>query len=101
MPINEPEQRARYYLHMLYWALVEVRLAGWDGKGDRCASIADAFHNLPALVERLMAGEDAREEEESFARSLAAEAESGGWSSELKAWEHYATERVVGRSAKE
>lgn len=101
MPITEPALRARYYLHMLYWALVEVRLAGWDGKGDRCASIADAFHNLPALIDALQEGADTREAEERFLRELAREAQENGWSDELMAWERYARDRIQPGGAKE
>ncbi len=32
---------------MLYRALLEIRIAGWDGRAEQVADLADAFHNLP------------------------------------------------------
>ena len=32
---------------MLYMALLEIRAAGWDGRAQQAADLADAFHNLP------------------------------------------------------
>lgn len=92
MQLEDPKARAEFYLRLLYWALLEVRLAGWDGKAERCASIADAFHNLPGLVAALVEGRDVTEEEEALVRALAREAASAGWSDELQAWQRYAAE---------
>jgi len=32
---------------MLFMALLEMRAAGWAGKAQQAADLADAFHNLP------------------------------------------------------
>ena len=69
-----------------------VRLAGWDGNAERCASIADAFHNLPSLVAALSEGRDMAEDDAALIRALTAEAEASGWSDELQAWQRYAVQ---------
>jgi hypothetical protein len=35
---------------MIHRALLEVRVLGWDGKTEQTADLADAFHNLPAML---------------------------------------------------
>jgi hypothetical protein len=35
---------------MIYRALLEIRILGWLGKGQQAADLADAFHNLPAML---------------------------------------------------
>ena len=40
------EQR-RKLCQMLFMALLEMRAAGWAGKAQQAADLADAFHNLP------------------------------------------------------
>lgn len=94
MEPEDREARAEFYLQLLYWAFLEIRLAGWDGKSERCASIADAFHNLPALIAALGEDRDVAQEEASFLAALTAEAESGGWGNELQAWQRYALEKI-------
>ncbi len=47
-PLTEAERRE--LSRMLYMALLEIRLSGWDGDADKAADIADAFHNIPPLL---------------------------------------------------
>jgi hypothetical protein len=35
---------------MLFDALIEIRLFGWEGKAEEAANLADSFHNLPAYL---------------------------------------------------
>ena len=35
---------------MLFYALIEIRGLGNNGKGEQAAELADAFHNLPAYL---------------------------------------------------
>ena len=46
--MSEPtaEQQARL-TRLLYLALLELRILGWEGKAEQVAQLADAFHNLP------------------------------------------------------
>jgi len=41
------DEQKRKLCHMLYMALLEIRAAGWDGRAQQAADLADAFHNLP------------------------------------------------------
>ena len=47
-PLNE-EQR-RLLGKVLYRALLEMRILGWEGKANQSADLADAFHNLPLQI---------------------------------------------------
>ena len=43
-----PTERQRQRLcKMLYRALLEMRILGWQNKPEQAADLADAFHNLP------------------------------------------------------
>jgi hypothetical protein len=44
LPTDEQKKKL---CHMLYMALLEIRTAGWDGRAQQAADLADAFHNLP------------------------------------------------------
>ena len=44
------ERQRRKLCEMLYRALLEIRALGWDGKAEQIADLADAFHNLPAML---------------------------------------------------
>ena len=35
---------------LLFNALLEIRLLGWNGEAQQAADLADAFHNLPAYL---------------------------------------------------
>lgn len=35
---------------MIYRAFLEIRLLGWEEKAEQAASLADAFHNVPAMM---------------------------------------------------
>lgn len=35
---------------MLFNALIEIRILGWQGKAEQAADLADAFHNLPIYI---------------------------------------------------
>jgi hypothetical protein len=41
------DAQRRSLCDMLYYALLEMRLLGWEGKSAQAADLADAFHNLP------------------------------------------------------
>ena len=41
------DEQKRKLCRMLYLALLEIRAAGWEGKAQQAADLADAFHNLP------------------------------------------------------
>ena len=49
LPDSKPltEDQRRKLCHMLYMALLEMRAAGWAGKAQQAADLADALHNLP------------------------------------------------------
>ena len=91
MPTETAAARAQFYLRLLYWALLEIRLSGWDEKGERCASIADAFHHLPEIIAALVQEQGVADQEEAFLRDLTRQAELDGWGQELQAWQHYAS----------
>ena len=93
--LEDPTQRAAYYSKLLYWAFLEIRLAGWDGKSERCASVADALHTLPNIITGLVCGVDVRGEERYFFEGLRKAAEADGWVDDLNAWERWALENVL------
>lgn len=35
---------------MIYRALLDIRILGWDGKASQAAALADAFHNVPSMM---------------------------------------------------
>jgi hypothetical protein len=46
-----PTEKQRQQLcKMRYWALLEMRVLGWEGKAEQSADLADAFHNLPVYL---------------------------------------------------
>lgn len=40
----------QHLCELLYYALLEIRLLGWEKKAEQAADLADAFHNLPSLL---------------------------------------------------
>ena len=49
--VKMPTERQRKQLcEMLYHALLEIRILGWEGKAQQSADLADAFHNLPTML---------------------------------------------------
>jgi hypothetical protein len=49
--VYEPNDRQKKSLGvMLFHALLEIRVLGWEGKSQQAADLADAFHNLPILM---------------------------------------------------
>ena len=48
--LTEPERQK--LTRMLYYALLEIRALGYEGKTEQAADLADAFHNLPAYLWR-------------------------------------------------
>src|SRR5688500_7872813 len=44
------EMQIRLLNEMLRVALLEIRGLGWQGKAQQAADLADAFHNLPTLM---------------------------------------------------
>lgn len=47
MPTEEERQGL---IRMLYYALLEIRLLGPRGMSEQAADLADAFHEMPALL---------------------------------------------------
>lgn len=46
-----PTEHERQQLcRMLYYALLEIRALGHEGKSEQAHSLADAFHNLPVYL---------------------------------------------------
>jgi hypothetical protein len=35
---------------MLHHVFLDIRILGWDGKGEQAADLADAIHNLPLIL---------------------------------------------------
>ena len=46
--LTEVEQQQ--FTKMLSFALLEMRILGWNGRAEQAADLADAFHNLPAFL---------------------------------------------------
>jgi hypothetical protein len=46
------ERQRQKLCEMIYHALLEMRVLGWGGKAEQAADLADAFHNLPAMLWR-------------------------------------------------
>ena len=46
------DQQRQRLGQMLYRALLEIRILGWQGKAQQAADLADAFHNLPFYLWR-------------------------------------------------
>lgn len=44
LPTDEQKEKL---CHMLFMALLEIRQAGWSGRAQQAADLADAFHDLP------------------------------------------------------
>jgi hypothetical protein len=44
------ERQRQWLCQMIYRALLEMRILGWGGKAEQAADLADAFHNLPAML---------------------------------------------------
>ena len=44
------EQERQKLCEMLFYALLEMRGLGNEGKAEQVAALADAFHNLPAYM---------------------------------------------------
>jgi len=44
------ERQRQKLCQMLSRAMLEMRLLGWGGKAGQAADLADAFHNLPAML---------------------------------------------------
>lgn len=44
------ERERRKLIRMLRYALLEIRLLGYRGKPEQAADLADAFHEMPALL---------------------------------------------------
>ena len=45
-PLPTPKQR-EMLCALIHSAFVELRLLGWEGRGEQTADLADAFHNIP------------------------------------------------------
>jgi hypothetical protein len=45
------DKQRKGLLRMLHWAILEIRLLGWDNNAEQVADLADAFHNLPIYLE--------------------------------------------------
>jgi hypothetical protein len=37
----------QHLCELIYDALLEIRLHGWEGRAEQAADLAEAFHNLP------------------------------------------------------
>ena len=49
--VYEPSDSQKQALGvMLFHALLEIRVLGWEGHSQQAADLADAFHNLPILM---------------------------------------------------
>src|SRR5215510_8245439 len=44
------ESERQQLCEMLHFALLEIRMLGWNGKASQAADLADAFHNLPSYL---------------------------------------------------
>jgi hypothetical protein len=44
------EQERQALSRMLFHALLEIRVLGYEGKSEQAADLADAFHNLPIYL---------------------------------------------------
>ncbi len=44
------EMERQKLCQMIYRAMLEIRSLGWSGKAEQAADLADAFHNLPAML---------------------------------------------------
>ena len=44
------DRQIRLFGEMLAAALRDIRHLGWEGKSEQAAALADAFHNLPAMM---------------------------------------------------
>jgi hypothetical protein len=44
------ERQRQELCKMLFNALLEIRILGWEGKATQAADLADAFHNLPVYL---------------------------------------------------
>ncbi len=41
------EKQIQKLNELIYYAFIELRILGWEGKAEQAAELADAFHNLP------------------------------------------------------
>jgi hypothetical protein len=44
------EQERQELCKILFNALLEIRMLGWEGKAEQAGDVADAFHNLPIYL---------------------------------------------------
>ena len=44
------DDERRKLCEMIYRALLEIRILGWNGKAKQAAELADAFHNVPNMM---------------------------------------------------
>jgi hypothetical protein len=44
------EQERQELCTILFNALLEIRMFGWEGKAEQAGDVADAFHNLPIYL---------------------------------------------------
>jgi hypothetical protein len=44
------DQQRQRLSHLVHEALLRIRILGWHGRSQEAADLADAFHNVPAML---------------------------------------------------
>jgi hypothetical protein len=79
--LNEQEKR-RFWGHLLYLALIGIRAVAADGNARLAYSMADATHNIPALL----VGSEEPLNDTWLMEQLAERAVMDGWGQMLDQW---------------
>ncbi|MBI3912478.1 MAG: hypothetical protein HY320_16275 [Armatimonadetes bacterium] len=86
------DERIRYYLKLLQFALMEIRYWAAEGDAARCHSIAYAFDHVPQVLLRLFEERDLSADAPWIRERMHEIARAAGWKPLLDQWEEQASQ---------